>query len=97
MKSNASGWLIVTVCFLALSVAYSARSLLGLTMPLWEQELGWSRSFVSSGGAVALVVMALAAPIAGNMIDRLGPRRPILWGLVIIGVAMGWIVLRNFF
>jgi MFS family permease len=89
MKSNASGWLIVTVCFLALSVAYSARSLLGLTMPLWEQELGWSRSFVSSGGAVALVVMALAAPIAGNMIDRLGPRRPILWGLVIIGVAMG--------
>lgn len=89
MKSNVSGWLIVMVCFLALSVAYSARSLLGLTMPLWEQELGWSRSFVSSGGAVALVVMALAAPIAGNMIDRLGPRRPILWGLVIIGVSMG--------
>ena len=89
MKSNASGWLIVAVCFLALSVVYSARSLLGLTMPLWEQELGWSRSFVSSGAAVALVVMAVAAPIAGNMIDRLGPRRPILWGLVTVGVAMG--------
>ncbi|MDP6573058.1 MAG: MFS transporter [Rhodospirillales bacterium] len=89
MRSNVSGWLIVAVCFLALSVVYSARSLLGLTMPLWEQELGWSRSFVSSGGAVALVVMAVAAPIAGNLIDRLGPRRPILWGLVTVAVSMG--------
>lgn len=89
MRTNISGWLIVAVCFLALAAAYSARSLLGMTMPLWESEFGWSRSFVSTGGAVALVVMAAVAPFAGNMIDRLGPRRPLLWGLAIIGASMG--------
>lgn len=86
---NVQGWLIVTVCFLALSASFSARSILGLTMPYWEQELGWSRSFVSTGGALALVAMALVAPVAGNMADRFGARRLLIAGLLITGLGMG--------
>ena len=40
---NPTGWLTVLVAFLALSASFSARSILGLTMPLWESEMGWSR------------------------------------------------------
>ncbi len=77
------------MCFLALAASFSARSILGLTMPLWEEELGWSRSFVSTGGALALVVMAVVAPVAGNMVDRFGARRTLVAGLAVTAAGMG--------
>ena len=87
--ANPEGWLIVTMSFLALSVVFSARSVLGLTMPLWEAELGWSRSFVSTGGALALIVMAIVAPVAGNLVDRVGARGLLVTGLVLTAAGMG--------
>ena len=39
-----AGWIVVGVSFLALAAAQSARAALGLAMPLWEAEFGWSRS-----------------------------------------------------
>jgi MFS family permease len=80
-----TAWLIVGIGFLALSLAFSARSVLGLLMPIWEAELGWSRTFVSTSGALAMVVMAAVAPLAGNLVDRVGPRGLMCWGLAALG------------
>lgn len=88
-------WLIVAVCFLALGVSFSARSILGLTMPLWESELGWSRGFISTGGALALVVMAAVAPVTGNLVDRLGPRPVLTIGLAVVAVGMGLLAMTE--
>lgn len=87
-RSNPHGWVIVGVTFVTLSVVFTARSSLGLLMPVWEQELGWSRSFISSGGALMLVVMAAIAPVAGNLLDRIGPRLLYGAGLAFVGVAI---------
>lgn len=81
-------WLLVAVAFLALALAFSARSALGLAMPVWERELGWPRSFVSFGGALALVVMAVVAPVAGNLVDRYGPRLLLAVGTAVVGLGM---------
>ena len=45
--------------FLALAISFSARASIGLVMPVWDAELGWSRSFVSGIVAATLIVMAL--------------------------------------
>ena len=87
-RPQLAAWLVVAVCFAALSVSFSARSVLGLAMPYLEAELDWSRSFVSTGGAVALVLMAVTAPIAGNMVDRFGPRVLLGGGLAAVGLGM---------
>jgi MFS family permease len=88
MKSTPFGpWLIVALGFLALSLAYSARAALGLLMPTWEQELGWSRSFISAGAAGALVVMAALAPLGGRLVDLHGSRNVLIVGL--LALALG--------
>ena len=87
-RPQLAAWLVVAVCFAALSVSFSARSVLGLAMPYLEAEMAWSRSFVSTGGAVALVLMAVTAPIAGNMVDRFGPRVLLGGGLAAVGLGM---------
>ncbi len=97
-------WAIVCLGFLTLSLAFSSRQILGLAMPVWEVDPGWSRSFVSSGGALALVTMAVVSPFAGNLIDRHGPRLLlsggcflIFSGLIIVAMADSrWVFLAGF-
>lgn len=80
-------WLIVFFGFLALSLAFSARATLGLVMPIWSQELGWSRSFISSAAAAALLVMAAVAPFAGRLVDQHGVRSSLTLGLTLVGTG----------
>ena len=69
-RSNPRGWAIVTFIFIALGFVFSARSALGLIMPAWEEDLGWDRTFLSSGGSIILIFMTLISPLAGNLLDR---------------------------
>ncbi len=88
IRSNLYGWVIVALCFAGLSVAMSARASLGLTMPVLEGDLGWTRSFVSTAGALTLIVMAVVAPLAGNALDRLGPRVLLTSGLIASAIGL---------
>ena len=80
-------WLVVGFGFLALALAFSARATLGLVMPIWAQELGWSRSFISGAAATALLVMAAVAPFAGRFIDHHGIRTTLSLGLALVGLG----------
>ena len=96
--------LVVALGFLALAFAYSARAVLGLAMPVWEDELGWSINYSSNVAALALVIMAVAAPISGYILDRKGLRFTLLFGLisvclscVVISLATSkWIMMIGF-
>jgi MFS family permease len=87
LRSSFMPWLVVAFGFLALALAFSARAMLGLVMPIWAEELGWSRSFVSGAAATALLVMACVAPFAGRFIDRHGVRVTLALGLALVGAG----------
>ena len=76
--------IVVALGFLALALAYTARAVLGLAMPIWEEQMDWSRSYVSNVAAIALLVMAVVAPASGFLLDRKGLRFTLLIGLIAV-------------
>ena len=76
--------IVVALGFLALALVFSARAALGLAMPIWESELGWSRGYVSNVAAVTLLIMAVASPVSGFILDRKGLRFTLLLGLIAV-------------
>lgn len=81
------GWIVVGALFLMLSVVIAGRSSLGLMMPFWKEDMGWSYGDISTAGAVMMVVMAATAPAAGLLIDRYGPRIIYGFGMTLIAVV----------
>lgn len=82
------GWIIVFALFLMLSIIITARNSLGLMMPFWKEDLGWSYKFVSTASAVMLLTMAVVAPIVGSVIDRFGSRTIYAGGMTVIGLML---------
>jgi MFS family permease len=50
-------------------------------------EFQWSRALTAGALSVSTVVQGLCAPAAGVLVDRVGPRRVILGGVVMVGSA----------
>src|SRR5262245_39950191 len=80
-------WAIVAVGFVALSLAFSGRSMLSLAMAEWTQEFGWTKAAISGVMTAALVIMASLAPLVGYAIDRSGPRLILTVGLLLVGAS----------
>lgn len=95
IKSSRQNWTVVLFGFLALSLAFSGRAALGLIMPVWQIEFGWSSSYISGVGAMALVVMAIVAPFAGRLVDRLGSQFTLNLGMGLLGVGCAIVALMN--
>lgn len=77
-------WLVASLGFLVLALAFSGRATLSLVMPALEQDMIWSRTFVSSAAALSLIVMAVLAPLTGIFVDRHGPRMALVAGTALI-------------
>jgi len=80
----------LSVSFLAL-FAIVGCALYGLPFfyDFFVKDLGWSRRDVTSGNAYSkLLVGPLVGWLAGILVDRFGPRRLMLVGIVIAGAAL---------
>src|SRR5262249_2655699 len=55
-------------------------------VPLLE-EFGWSRALTAGALSMSTTAQAVMAPIAGAIIDRVGPRRVMLTGVVALGAS----------
>ena len=79
------GWVVVAVVFLALLVSAGVRAAPAVLINPLESELGWSRAAISFAVSIGLLLYGLSGPVAGWLMDRFGPTRVVLFGLVVIG------------
>src|SRR5262245_60927442 len=81
-------WIVVWLCFAVLSIVMSARQIVSIMTDDWVRTLGWSKTFVGAGQSVALVMIALVSPVAGNLVDRYGARVMLAAGLLIVAAGL---------
>ena len=85
--SRINPWTVVWLCFATLSIVMSARQSVSIMTDEWARTLGWSKTFIGSGQSVALVMVAIFSPVAGNLADRFGARAMLTAGLLLVAAA----------
>lgn len=76
------------VIFFTVSFSFAARMSLPVLIPVWEVEFKWSRTFLTFGAALIMVVMGGVAPYAGHLLDKFGPRYLVSGGTVLSGCCV---------
>jgi len=61
---------------------------IGLLLLPMTQEFGWSRTEFSGGQTAMMLAGACASPLLGRMVDRLGVRRMILLGTLVVALVV---------
>jgi ACS family hexuronate transporter-like MFS transporter len=72
--SGGRRWQIIALLFVATTVNYVDRTMLGLLAPTLGQELGWSEDDYGSIVTAFQAAYALGFLVMGWLIDRLGPK-----------------------
>ena len=82
-------WIILAIGFVVLFFNGGSRSALGLMLKPMADDLDWSRSALSLGITVYMVVSALAMPFVGRLADRYDLRWIMGAGAAIGAVGLG--------
>ena len=76
------------VIFFTVSFSFAARMSLPVLIPVWEVEFKWSRTFLTFGAALIMIVMGGVAPYAGHLLDKFGPRYLVSGGTILSGCCV---------
>jgi MFS family permease len=79
------GWVVFAVTFLIYAFMYGLRYSIGVFFTPIQQEFGWSTATTASAVTVFFWVYALAAPIVGSLAGRIGVRKTVLIGGLLLG------------
>ncbi len=82
------GWVVVAVTALTLLISAGVRSAPGVFLLPINAEMGWSRATISFAVFLGLLLYGFAGPASGSLMDRFGPRRLMLAGMLLISVSM---------
>jgi MFS family permease len=79
------GWVVFAVTFLIYAFMYGLRYSIGVFFTPIQQEFGWTTATTASAVTVFFWVYALAAPIVGGLAARIGVRKTVLIGGLLMG------------
>lgn len=78
-----TGWAIPVLSMFSIAISVTHLYSIGVFIPSLEAEFGWSRSQITLGITLQSIFTVLLSPFMGALIDRWGPRRIAIPGIVI--------------
>lgn len=84
-----SGWPLVMASTVGMSLTAVTTYTLGLFVVPLEQEFGWNRTLITSGLTVYAIIGVLFSAVVGALVDRIGPRRVAIPGVILYCLFLG--------
>ena len=86
------GWRLVGVAaFLLTLMSLTVFQGLGTILVALERQFGWSRTALSGAFSLARVEGAILGPVEGFLVDRIGTRKMVLIGYILMGLGFIWL------
>lgn len=89
------GWVIVAICFFTVAISYGIRYSFSVFYVSFLEEFGWNRADTALIFSINIIVYGISAPVAGAVVDRLGPRKFMTIGAVLLAMATAACSLGN--
>ena len=84
-------WLVGVAAFLLTLMSLTVFQGLGTILVALERQFGWSRTALSGAFSLARVEGAILGPVEGFLVDRVGTRKMVLIGYVLMGLGFIWL------
>lgn len=78
------GWVIVAIAFVSTGVWSGMRTTFSVFLVVLLDQFPWSRAAIAGVQSLSFIVYTFTAPLVGGLLDRFGPRRVILPGIVLL-------------
>lgn len=89
------GWWVVGAAFVTVTLSCGTRFSFAIFYPKLLHDFGWSNATIASIASLNILTYAFSAPLVGGMVDRLGPKKVILTGALLLGLGMALIGAAN--
>ena len=78
-------WVAIAAAMIILVASASPLYIFSALIEPLEDEFGWSRAAIGAGPSIGAVMFGLTTPIAGYLGDRVGVRRLLVVGVLLVG------------
>lgn len=84
------GWVIVGLAMVSMAFWFGLRTTFSVFFVALIDHFGWSRAETAGAQSVSLLVYMVMAPVVGSLVDRIGPRKIVLTGTLLL--ALGFLL-----
>lgn len=82
------GWLIVATGVVVEVLGYGTRYSFSVIFPSLLEDFQWPRDVTAAMLSVHLLIYGLVAPVAGGLVDRIGPRKIMSFGAILLALGL---------
>jgi MFS family permease len=82
------GWVIALLSMVSMSFYFGIRTVFSVLFIALIDQFHWSRAGAAGAQSVAMLAYMITAPIIGTLVERIGPRKTILPGIILTGLGL---------